>query len=86
MLRIYDIKQKEVINVIDGSRLGYICDVEINWKEGKITKLIVPGPRKPFGLFGREMEYLIPWENIKKIGEDTILIEISEEACLKESQ
>ena len=86
MLRIYDIKQKEVINVIDGSRLGYICDIEINWKEGKITKLIVPGPRKPFGLFGREMEYLIPWDNIKKIGEDTILIEINEEECLKESQ
>ena len=86
MLRIYDIKQKEVINVIDGSRLGYICDVEIDWQEGNITKLIVPGPRKTFGLFGREMEYLIPWDKIKKIGEDTILIEIKEEECLKESQ
>ncbi|HHX59569.1 MAG TPA: YlmC/YmxH family sporulation protein [Epulopiscium sp.] len=86
MLRIYDIKQKEVINVVDGSRLGYICDVEINWQEGSITKLIVPGPRKAFGLFGREMEYLIPWDKIKKIGADTILIEIDEEECLKESQ
>lgn len=86
MLRIYDIKQKEVINVIDGSRLGYICDVEIDWEKGNITKLIVPGPRRAFGLFGREMEYLIPWDQIKKIGADTILIEINEEECLKESE
>lgn len=86
MLRIYDIKQKEVINIIDGSRLGYICDVEIDWKEGNITKLIVPGPRKAFGLFGREMEYLIPWDQIKKIGADTILIEIDEGECLKERE
>ena len=86
MLRIYDIKQKEVINVIDGSRLGYICDIEINWKEGNITKLIVPGPRRPFGLFGREMEYLIPWDQIKKIGEDTILVEINVDECLKEGE
>jgi len=86
MLRIYDIKQKEVINVIDGARLGYICDIEINWKEGKITKLIVPGARKSFGFFGREMEYLIPWDKIQKIGEDTILVEINESECLKESE
>ena len=86
MLRIYDIKQKEVINVIDGARLGYICDIEINWQEGKITKLIVPGTRKAFGFFGKEMEYLIPWEKIQKIGEDTILVEINEEECLKESE
>lgn len=86
MLRVYDIRQKEVINVIDGSRLGYICDVEIDWEEGHITKLIVPGPRKAFSLFGKEMEYLIPWDKIKKIGEDTILIEMNETEYLKESQ
>lgn len=70
---------------MDGSRLGYICDVEIDWKEGKITKLIVPGPRKSFGLFGKEVEYLIPWDKIKKIGEDTILVEMNEREYLKES-
>lgn len=86
MVRIYDIRQKEVINVVDGTRLGYICDIEIDWKQGTITKLIVPGTKKAFGLFGRDMEYLIPWDKIKKIGEDTILVEINEEECLKESQ
>lgn len=75
-MRIGDMKHKEVINTLDGSRLGYICDVEIDWNDGTIKKLIVPGPGKVMGLFGKEMEYLIPWENIKKIGEDIILVEL----------
>ncbi len=76
-MRIGDMKHKEIINILDGSRLGYICDVEIDWSQGKVKTLIVPGPGKVMGLFGRELEYIIPWENIKKIGEDTILVELN---------
>lgn len=75
-MRIGDMKHKEIINTLDGSRLGYICDLEIDWSNGTIKKLIVPGPGKVMGLFGKEMEYMIPWENIKKIGEDIILVEL----------
>ncbi|OON98426.1 MAG: photosystem reaction center protein H [Epulopiscium sp. Nele67-Bin004] len=75
-MRISDMKHKEIINILDGSRLGYICDVEIDWTEGKVKTLIVPGPGKIMGMFGRELEYIIPWDNIKKIGEDTILVEL----------
>lgn len=84
MVRIYDMKQKEIINTIDGSRLGYICDIEIDLKEGRLTKIIVPGPGKILGMFGREMEYQIPWTRIKKIGEDIILVEIDPKEMLKE--
>ena len=35
------------------------------------------------GLFGRETEYLIPWENIKKIGEDIILVELKDGMSMK---
>ncbi|OOB79605.1 MAG: hypothetical protein BEN18_03665 [Epulopiscium sp. Nuni2H_MBin001] len=76
-MRIGDMKHKEIINILDGSRLGYICDVEIDWSQGKVKTLIVPGPGKVMGLFGRELEYIIPWENIRKIGEDTILVELN---------
>ncbi len=76
-MRIGDMKHKEIINILDGSRLGYICDVEIDWNEGRVQTLIVPGPGKVMGLFGRELEYIIPWDNIRKIGEDTILVELS---------
>ncbi len=84
-MRIYDMRQKEIINTVDGSRLGYICDLEIDFKEGKICKIIVPGPGKVMGLFGRNLEYIIPWEKIKKVGEDIILVELNENECLQES-
>ncbi len=79
MMRIGDMKHKEIVNVVDGSRLGYICDVEIDWEDGKVKKIIVPGARKVMGIFGGEAEYVIPWENIKKIGEDIILVELKNE-------
>lgn len=85
MVRVYDIKQKEIINEIDGGRLGYISDVEIDLENGRITKIIVPGKAKFLGVFGRDMEYQIPWEKIKKIGEDIILVEIDVEKHLVQS-
>lgn len=85
MMRIADMKQKEIINTIDGCRLGYICDVELDWEKGVINKVIVPGPSKIMGLFGRSLEYAIPWEKIKKIGEDIILVELDPDEYLKES-
>ncbi len=69
-----EIQQKEVINICDGTRLGFVCDIEINSKTGCIQKLIVPAKSKMFGIFGREQEYHICWNDIKCIGEDLILI------------
>ncbi|WP_105614956.1 YlmC/YmxH family sporulation protein [Vallitalea okinawensis] len=86
MVRIYDMKQKEVINTRDGSRLGYICDIEIDLDEGKLIKIIVPGPGKMLGFFGKDMEYQIEWDAIKKIGEDIILVDLDIEKCLIESE
>jgi YlmC/YmxH family sporulation protein len=78
-------KQKEVINSKDCKRLGYIVDIEVDLKQGKLTKLIVPGPAKVFGLFGRDKEYQICWDKIKQIGEDIILVDIDEEKDLVKS-
>lgn len=73
-MRIYDFREKEVINLADGARLGYIFDAELDLETGKVTSLIIPGPGKVLGLFGKESEYSIPWEAIKKIGDDIVLI------------
>lgn len=75
MARFFDMKQKEVINVKDGCRYGYICDIELDEKEGEIKKIIIPGPGKVFGVFGREQEYRISWDCVKQIGDDIILVE-----------
>lgn len=86
MVRIYDMKQKEVINGPDGIRLGFISDIEVDMKEGKIIKVFVPGPTKILGMFGSQKEYSIPWNAITKIGEDIILVDIDVDKALMESK
>ena len=73
-MRIYDFRQKEVINLKDGARLGYVFDAEIDVETGQIAALIIPGQGKVLGIFGKENELVIPWQSIEKIGDDIILI------------
>jgi len=86
MLRMYDLRQKEVINLSDGARYGFVSDLEINEEEGKILALIIPGPGRVLGVFGRDQEYRIPWEMINKIGEDIILVDCAAGKVLFESE
>ena len=72
--RMVEMRYKEGININDGCRLGVVGDVEICLPDGKVTAIIVPGPCRFFGLFGRGEEYYIPWDCIKQIGDDIILI------------
>jgi len=66
---------KDVVNVVDGARLGYVYDIEVNVTNGCLSAIILPGRLKAFGLLGREDDIYIRWECIRKIGEDTILVE-----------
>jgi len=74
MFRASDFKCKEVINILDGECLGYVFDMEINSSTGEISSIVVPGKEK-FKIFGRCDGIVIPWSCIKRIGEDTILVE-----------
>ncbi|MCL2563634.1 MAG: YlmC/YmxH family sporulation protein [Oscillospiraceae bacterium] len=76
---ITDLRYKEIINLQNGNRLGFVYDAEITMPEGQVTALIVPGPARFFGLFGRGEDMVIPWEKISKIGADIILVEIDGE-------
>ena len=73
--RMRDMRNKEVINVCDGCRLGFVADVDIKLPEGQVIAIIVYGPYRWFGLFGRGEEYYIPWDCIQRIGDDIILID-----------
>lgn len=86
VVRIYDMKQKEVINGPDGVRLGFISDIEVDIKDGKILKIYVPGPSKILGMFGSQKEYVVPWDSITKIGEDIILVDIDVDKALVDSK
>lgn len=78
MNRSSDFRQKEVINVSDGKRLGFVSDVEIDLENGRVEAIILPGVGKLFGLLGKDNEFYIPWEKIKKIGEDIILVDLDD--------
>ncbi len=80
--RVADLRCMEVISISDGLRLGYVIDVEVRIPDGQVLSLIVPGPCRFLGLFGRKGEYVIPWCCIRRIGSDIILVEIDPEKCL----
>ena len=61
-----ELRDKEVVSVRDGKRLGYICDLRIDLSCGRITALVLPGDLKYFG-FKRERDIVIPWNAICRI-------------------
>ncbi len=72
---ITDLHEKEIINLSDGCRLGNVCDVEIDTCSGCIVSIIVWGKSKCLGLLGKTEDIKICWQDIKVIGDDTILVE-----------
>lgn len=70
-----ELRYKEVICLSDGSRLGYIGDMELDLDQGLVTALIVPGRRRLFGLLGREADRRIPWHAVRRFGDDIILVD-----------
>ena len=73
--RIAELRCKEIINVHDGARFGYVGDVEVDLETGRVRSLIVPGRLRFFGLLGREPDRTFPWESVQRFGEDIILVE-----------
>ena len=76
-----DLHCKEVICVSDGRRLGYISDARVDLCDGQIIAIIVPGPCRFLGLWGRRDDYVIPWRCICKMGPDIVLVDIKPEDC-----
>ena len=74
-----DFKHKEVVNIVDGKRLGFVQDVTADLESGVITSIIVPWNSKLLNLFAGNNDIVIPWQDIKCIGEDIILVEINKE-------
>ena len=80
-VRFTKLQCKEVICVNDGRRLGFISDVEIEVPEGNICAVIVPGPCRFLGLFGRKDDFCIPWNCIRRVGPDIVLVDVKPDEC-----
>ncbi|MCR1908855.1 MAG: YlmC/YmxH family sporulation protein [Flavonifractor plautii] len=73
--RVSELRYKEIINVSDGSRYGWVGDVEVDLDSGQVRALVVPGRLRLFGLLGREEDRVFPWDAVRRFGADTILVE-----------
>jgi YlmC/YmxH family sporulation protein len=86
MISTSDLKEKEIINMVDGRRLGFVSDIEINLEKGRVDAVIVPGPGKFWGFFAKDRDYIITWNDIKKIGIDVILVELKDVVITKNEE
>ena len=80
-IKLTQLQCKEVICIGSGQRLGFIEDVQVEVPGGSICAIIVPGPGRLLGLGSSVHDYCIPWNCIRQIGPDIVLVETNPEEC-----
>ncbi|WP_425060914.1 putative sporulation protein YlmC [Sporomusa carbonis] len=78
-MRISEMTGKEVINLGDGARLGIIgeCELVFDSKTGVINGLILPKRRMIFNFWGDNQISTIPWQAIRRIGDEIVIIDLN---------
>ena len=71
-----ELRCKEVVNVIDGRRLGHVTDVVFSLSTCCVQGIVVPGDKNGWNVFKKGSELFIPFKQVLKIGEDMILVEV----------
>ena len=72
-ISLTELKEKEIVNVFDGKKLGHIVDILFDIENGLVRGIVVPGERK---LFRKNDDIFIPLEKLKKIGDDVVLVKL----------
>lgn len=86
-MKISDFQTKDVINIVDGKKLGQISDLELDLRQGRIDSIVVPQFTKFLGMFGGGgTEVVIPWRNIVKIGADVVLVRMDDTKQLRSEE
>ena len=75
LLNFVDLKQKEIINIVDGKKLGFPDDIVFDSENTTVKSFTIPGQSKAFGLKKGESR-TINLQDIFLIGEDVILVNI----------
>ncbi|MBC8078892.1 MAG: YlmC/YmxH family sporulation protein [Gorillibacterium sp.] len=77
-MKISDFQSKDVINIVDGKKLGQISDLELDLRQGRIEAIVVPNHSRLFSFFSGGTDVIIPWRNIVKIGMDVVLVRLDD--------
>lgn len=76
-MKLSDLENKDVVNMMNGKNIGHIVDMKINPATGGILSVILSPCKTQRGLFSKTEFMELSWSNIKKIGDDVILIHLS---------
>ena len=74
------LRNKEVVNVKTGEKIGYADDLELDTADGRVMSIVIYGRTRALGLMGRDEDVVIKCSDIRLIGEDTILVEVGDVA------
>lgn len=77
IIKISELRDREIVNILDGRRLGPVKDIILDLEKGKINALVLPGLTggRILGIFGRSEDLIVPWDKINRIGVDVVLVE-----------
>lgn len=76
-MRLSDLQNKDIVNMVDGKNVGNIIDVKIDEATGNIVSFIIEPNKTFFSFFNRGSDTEIGWQSISKIGEDVILVKLN---------
>lgn len=70
-----NLRSMEIVDINTGAKLGFIKDLKIDCDENRILSIILPSQTAKVSLFGKNEDIELPWENVKKIGIDVLLVD-----------
>lgn len=76
-LSFCELRAKEVVNICDGKKMGNIIDMIFDCSCARITGLVVPAEKSFLNFFKSNNDIFIPYNCIRKIGTDIILVELT---------
>lgn len=75
-MHLSELQSKDIVNIKDGKKIGNIIDVTVD-NNGYMISLLVQRNKFNINVFKNNAEEEIKWNQIKKIGEDVILVDIT---------
>lgn len=75
-MRLSELQDKDVVNVVDGKKIGNIIDIIIS-SDGTMKGLVIEKSKFLVSMFTARDELEIKWNQIEKIGEDVILVKVA---------
>lgn len=76
-MKLSELQKKDIINIRDGKIIGRIIDVEFDINSGYMIHFVIEKAHFVKNLFSTSEDITIKFSQIKKLGDDVILIDIS---------